>query len=310
MTDPPAHSTSATPFSGITPAALQQVFGAHPLAFEHGFGDDERFSLESLAPFIASLPRSWIRAEQVQYSPNEARGLCALDPDVDLADVVRELGDEPASLRAYNLELTSEFRELQQELEPSVRDLVGRREGGVVAVNLGTFLASPDSVTPAHPDRHHNLLLQVVGTKEVWVEDDPDQRAHHLRVVDYFRCPQDGAPVLPPAEHFLLGPGEGVYIAPYAYHWTRVVEGPAVGLSVGFSTRSTVRSSRVHDLDVKLRRRGRSPRPAPPGGPKERVKAGLATASDRTARFRGRLARSTNRGTVAAAPPGSGQEDT
>ena len=181
-----------------------------------------------------------------------------------------------------------------------MRDLVGRREGGVVAVNLGTFLASQDAVTPAHPDRHHNLLLQVEGVKEVWVEDDPDRRAHHLRVVDYLRCPQDGAPVLPPAQRFVLGPGDGVYIAPYAYHWTTVLEGPAVGLSVGFSTPSTLRSSRVHDLDVKLRRRGLRPRPTAAGGPKERVKAGLATASVRTARFRGRFTRKPVRGTVAA----------
>jgi hypothetical protein len=310
ITDPPGHSIVAAPLSGITPSDLQRVFGEHPLRFEHAFANDARFSLDALAPFIASVPRSWVRAEQVQYSPHEARGLCALDPDVDLADVVRGLGDTPASLRTYNLELTSEFRALHDQVEPVIRELVGRREGGLVSVNLGVFLASPGSVTPAHPDRHHNLLLQVIGPKEVWVEDDPDRRAHHLRVVDYFRCPSDGAPVLPPAQRFVLGPGEGVYIAPYAYHWTTVLEGPAVGLSIGFSTRSTVRSSRVHDLDVKLRRRGLSPRPAARGGPKERVKAGLATASVRTARFRGRFSGSPVRGTVAAGSPAdSGQEE-
>jgi hypothetical protein len=310
ITDPPGQSIAAAPFSGLTPSALHAVFGRRPLRFEHAFADDERFTLDALAPFIGSVPRSWVRAEQVQYSPHEARGLCALDPNVDLADVVRGLADVPASLRTYNLELTSEYRGLHEQVEPVVRGLVGRQEGGLVSVNLGVFLASPDSVTPAHPDRHHNLLLQVIGTKEVWVEDDPDRRGHHLRVVDYLRCPADGAPVLPPAQRFVLGPGEGVYIAPYAYHWTTVLEGPAVGLSVGFSTRSTVRSSRVHDLDVKLRRRGMSPRPAAPGGPKERLKAGLATAGVRSARFRGRFSRSPDRGTVTAgSATDSGQEE-
>jgi hypothetical protein len=315
ITDPPGHSIAAAPFSGIAAPELQRVFGTHPLRFEHVYANDERFTLDALAPFIASVPRSWVRAEQVQYSPHEARGLCALDPNVDLADVVRGLADAPASLRTYNLELTSEFRPLHDQVEPVIRDLVGPREGGLVSVNLGVFLASPGSVTPAHPDRHHNLLLQVIGPKELYVEDDPDRRAHHLRVVDYLRCPADGAPVLPPAERFVVEPGDGVYIPPYAYHWTTVLEGPAVGLSIGFSTRSTVRSSRVHDLDVKLRRRGLSPRPAAPGSPKEHLKAGLATASVRTAHFRGRFARSGGRGTVSATsesgtPEGAGQEDT
>ena len=110
-------------------------------------------------------------------------------------------------------------------------------------------------------------------------------RAHHLRVVDFLDRPQDGAPVLPPARHFVLEPGQGVYIPPYAFHWTTVLEGPALGLSIGFSTASTVRSSHVHDLDVRLRRRGLRPRPSGPGSPKERVKARLATASIQAARI-------------------------
>ena len=169
-----------------------------------------------------------------------------------------------------------------------MRALVGSAEGGVVTVNLGVFLASPDAVTPAHPDRHHNLLLAVAGRKEVWVEDDPDLRAHHLRVVDFLDRPQDGAPFLPPARHFVLEPGQGVYIPPYAFHWTTVVEGPALGLSIGFSTPSTVRSSQVHDLDVRLRRRGLRPRPCGAGSTKERVKARLAMASIQAARLRDR----------------------
>ncbi len=280
------------------------MLGEHPVALEHAFAHDERFTLELLGPFVASLPRSWVRATEAQYSPHEPRSTSEFGPECDLAEVVRGLRRSPASVRAYNLELTTEFRALHTALERPVRDLVGPREGGVVAVNLGTFLASQDAVTPAHPDRHHNLLLQVAGVKEVWVEDDPDRRLHHLRVVDFLRSVQDGAPVLPPAQRFVLRPGDGVYIAPYAYHWTAVLEGPAVGLSVGFSTPSTLRSTRVHDLDVKLRRRGLRPRPARPGGARERLKAGLATASVRTARFRGKFTRRPDRGTVTA-----GQED-
>ena len=240
-------------------AQLHPVLGAHPIALRHAFADDPQFAPDVIAPLVGTLPRSWIRAEHAQYSPHEPRGLVPLPADVDLEAAVRTLPTSPASIRAYNLEHTAEFRDLHAVLDAPVRALVDDDEGGVVAVNLGAFVASPNAVTPAHPDRHHNLLLAVSGRKEVWVEDDPDQRAHHLRVVDFLRCPQDGAPVLPPAQRFVLEPGDGVYIPPYAFHWTTVLDGPALGLSVGFSTSSTVRSSRVHDFDVRLR----APRVAP-----------------------------------------------
>lgn len=279
---------------------LQPVLGAHPVALRHAFANDPQFAPDVIAPLVAALPGSWIRAEHAQYSPHEPRGCAPLPADVDLEAAVRTLPTSPASIRAYNLELTSEFRDLYASLEQPVHALVGNAEGGVAALNLGAFVASTNSVTPAHPDRHHNLLLAVSGRKEVWVEDDPDQRAHHLRVVDYLRCPQDGAPVLPPARRFLLEPGDGVYIPPYAFHWTTVLDGPALGFSIGFSTPSTVRSSRIHDFDIRLRGRGLRPRPSVPGSTKEKVKAGLATARVQAARMRDRVTKRPTRDTVAA----------
>jgi hypothetical protein len=267
------------------------------MGLRHAFADDPRFAPDVIAPFVGGLPRSWIRAEHAQYSPHEPRGFAPLG-DVDFEHTVRALATSPASIRAYNLEHTAEFRELDAGVGARVRALVGSAEGGVVTINLGVFVASPGAVTPAHPDRHHNLLLAVSGRKDVWVEDDPDLHTHHLRVIDFLGHPENGAPLLPPARHFVLEPGQGVYIPPYAFHWTTVLEGPALGLSVGFSTESTLRSGKVHDLDVRLRRRGLRPRPCAPGSPRERVKARLSTASIQAARVRDRATGRRPRDTV------------
>jgi hypothetical protein len=300
ITEPPGSSAQIELMPGFSRAELGPVLGDHPVGFTHALGNDSHFALDVLAPLVASLPPAWIRANNAQYSPHEPRGLEDLDADADLDVVVRSLATAPASIRAYNLEHTSEFRELHRALQAPVRELVGDAEGGVVAVNLGVFLASLDSVTPAHPDRHHNLLFQVSGRKEVWVEDDPDRRAHHLRVVDYLSRPQNGAPTLPPGRCFILGPGDGVYIPPYAFHWTTVLDGPAVGLSVGFSTPVTVRSATVHDFDMRLRRLGLKPRPSSIGGRRERMKCLLAAARVRAARVRDRVVKRQSRDTVAA----------
>jgi len=295
---------STTPTIDLEPAALHEVIGTRAITFTHGFAHDSRLSLDALAPYTARLPGSWVRAHRAQYSPHEPRGLEEIPCGAALEPVVRDLATSGASIRIYNLEHTTEFRELGTAVAAPVHELVGDAEGGVTAVNLASFFSSPGAVTPAHPDRHHNLLLNVSGTKEVWVEDDPDARAHHLRVLDYMRRPQDGAPVLPPARSFVMREGDGLYIPPYAFHWTTSLDGPTVGLSIGFSTRCTVRSEAVHDLDMRLRSRGMRPRPSRPGSSREVVKARLATAAVQVARNRDRLVRGRRRDTVPAAGEG------
>jgi hypothetical protein len=137
--------------------------GVRPFVFRHQLGDDERFAREELGDLIARLPCTWVLAHEAQHSPQECRGKDPLSPDADLSAVIRELPTAHASIRAYNLEHTTAFHPLLAESELAVRELVGDREGGVAGVNLATFLASAGAVTAAHPDRHHNLLLQVTG---------------------------------------------------------------------------------------------------------------------------------------------------
>jgi hypothetical protein len=284
----PATTTAGSPrLVDLDRATFAPALGRRAVQFRHALADDPRFDPAVLGPMAASLPAAWIRANEAQYDPHEARGICELAPDADLDAAVRTLATSKASIRAYNLELTSEFRVVAGAFDGEVRALVGSDEGGLITVNLGAFVASPDAVTPAHPDRHHNLLLQVSGRKEVWVEDDPDALAHHRRTVAYFCAPQLGAPELPPARSFVLEPGDGVYIPPFAYHWTRVLDGrPAMGLSVGFNTPATVRAGQVNDWDVRLHRRGVHSRPSRPGGARERMKAQLMAATIAASRAR------------------------
>jgi hypothetical protein len=205
-----------------------------------------------------------------------------------LSEYFDDLSGADVSIRVYNLERTAEYADLTAEVEPLVRDFVGNREGGLAALNLGIFVASPKSVTPAHPDRHHNLLLQLHGHKEIWLEDDLVSRAHHVRVVDYLRCPPAGVSVLPPARKVVLGPGDGVYIPPYTFHWTESSDEPATALSIGFSTPATLRDGDALELDLRLRRLRVRPRHVRPDSLRGRAKARLGTwAVRRSARKAG-----------------------
>jgi hypothetical protein len=168
--------------------------GVRPFVFRHRLADDRRFAGDELGELIARLPCAWVLAHEAQYSPHECRGKDPLPADVDLAQVTRELPTSRASIRAYNLEHTTTFRQLLDDAERAASALVGTREGGVAGVNLAAFVASAGAVTAAHPDRHHNLLLQVTGEKRVWVDDEADRRRHHTRTLVYLRAPSSARP--------------------------------------------------------------------------------------------------------------------
>ena len=80
---------------------------------------------------------------------------------------------------------------------------------------------------------------------------------------------------------FRMGPGDGIYIPPYAFHW--VLGGPdvSVALSCGFRSPSSERAEMVHTFNVKLRKVGMSPSLPGRFETTDRAKAGLVQARRR-----------------------------
>ena len=154
------------------------------------------------------------------------------------------------------------------------------------------FVGSPWSVVPAHVDRHHNVLLQVAGTKELTVGwfDDP---AEHAEALEARFTDRPNPERLPPVTRtFRLGPGDGVYLPAYTFHWVEAGDTVSVALSCGFSTAATERAELVRRCNAKLRRFGLRPRPPGVSERGDRAKAALfATAK----RVRGAIATGVNR---------------
>ena len=283
--------------TALDDAAVRGAFPMRCAAFHHDLVDRPELTLAALSALVDRVPATWVSAHRAQDDPREGRGVAPLVTGRAFADVVRAIADADASVRIHHTERTIEWRDLASEIELAVREFVGDREGGVDSVNLGVFVASPGSVTPAHPDRHHNLLLQIDGSKAIWLEDDTDARGHYLRVLDYFENPNAGVAALPPAQALRMTVGDAVYIPPYAFHWTEVLDRPSVALSVGFSTRASIASAEIYDFDRRLRRRGLRSRPRTPFSLSGRAKAAL----ERVARARSTRARA-RRVTVPPSP--------
>ena len=142
----PASAAPVDPFPGLSPVTLQAAFGAHPVGLRHAFADDPRFAPEAIAPFVGGLPRSSRMPGRGTPStrPTSHAGTRRSRWTSTSSARSAHSPTSPASIRAYNLEHTAEFRELDAEVERTgARPWSESAEGGVVTMNLGVFMASP-----------------------------------------------------------------------------------------------------------------------------------------------------------------------
>jgi hypothetical protein len=123
------------------------------------------------------------------------------------------------------------------------------------------FVSSPNSVTPAHFDIEHSLLMQVSGSKAVSFGRFEQEEDRRHEVERYWDGSHGRIEKLPPElASYQLTPGRGVYIPPIAPHW--VYNGPASSLSVTLTyfTAATERENMIEAFNAKLRRLKLTPR--------------------------------------------------
>lgn len=179
-----------------------------------------------------------------------------------------------------------EIRDVTRSFIQDLSDLYGRNiEAEVFKPFVTLFVSSPNEVTPYHFDHTWNFLLQLNGTKTVFLFDQNDPRV--LRQTDqenwYGRnyVPSkrensgDGIP-------YFLRPGDGVHHPVNAPHW--VQNGPeiSISLSIGLCLHETNRCAKIHQVNYMLRKFGLNPSPPSPSRRADRLKIALLdTFSDR-----------------------------
>jgi hypothetical protein len=182
----------------------------------------------------------------------------------DEREMADRLDNTACSLRLYHLELLPAFAGLIRGcyLEAGVHE-AATLEGGVTAESSIAFIGSGGATTPLHLDHHHNLLLQITGTKVLTVAGFDTAERQRREVERAFTA--RGACSTAPAwtRTYRLGPGDGVYVPPYTFHSAKVLEGEtSVALSCAFSTLATERAFRVHRVNLALTRLRLRPAPA------------------------------------------------
>jgi quercetin dioxygenase-like cupin family protein len=186
-----------------------------------------------------------------------------VDPPCTAVRAVADLENSRSWITLSFVDHAPGYGDLLDAVSTEFRSVLATHDGPVRARTGTVFLTSPGGVVPAHVDRHHNILLQIEGTKELCVgefDDDlvQEQEIHrHFEGHDYLlRLPNR-------FQTFTLGPGQGVYIPPYRPHWIVCDQNVSIGLSCSVRTNTSHRVELAHTFNSKLRRFGL--RPGVPG---------------------------------------------
>jgi hypothetical protein len=177
-------------------------------------------------------------------------------------DVIRDLDNANAWLTLLNIEDDPAYADLMNTMLDQLEIGMNSRPGNMRKRVGFVFVSSPNSVTPAHFDIEHSLLMQVSGAKTISIGKFETEQARRHEIERYWDGSHGRIETLPPELlSYPVTPGHGVYIPPTVPHW--VHNGPAISLSVTLTyfTAASEKENLIEAFNARLRSLRFSPRP-------------------------------------------------
>lgn len=270
----PTHQTksSTPPYLELGSRVCDEAIGQREFAVKHSLQDHPLLDLEALAQLADELPSGAVErhvGDQPVLLPGGAPHLSGRP-----SESVRTIATNGRWMVLWNLEQIPRYRKVLDEILDDVAPLVPRREDGMLRRECFVFLSAPGSVTPVHFDPEHNFLLHIRGSQHVHIGRFPDRAWEHRELNRYYDGGHRNLEQIPPtSQTFLMKPGDGCYIYPWAPHWVQNGPEPSISLSVTFRTGRSQRHEHANLFNRRLRRHGLAPRPAGDSEHVDRAKA-------------------------------------
>jgi hypothetical protein len=184
-----------------------------------------------------------------------------------VASALRDVAQAKAWMSLLNVQSDATYRSLVDQVFDALAPMVNARDPGLCYRGGWIFVTSPHAVTPFHMDKEHNFILQINGSKTLYVWDPDDTEVLAEAARDLFHAThsrdlvqwQDSYRAR--AHRFELQPGMGAYMPSTSPHLVENGDGPSVTASFTYYTHATRRDALLHTLHHRLRERGASPRP-------------------------------------------------
>jgi len=267
-------------------APWTRVDRAH-FAFAHRLAHHELFDLKCIAR----------ASEHVVDDGYYQRHVKSSDRQIDKSLLKHRLSDSIARLEdgeahwlklSHVEELGLGYRELMHELlaelEERLEVPIRRR---MTFCGMTVFMNSPGLDVPYHFDHETNFLLQIRGTKDVYLWDAHDPEVLTQRELERFYRGSSMAGVwrdelMARATRYPLTPGAAVHHPPLAPHMIRNGNQVSVSLSLYYVLPETDVAARIYQANYCMRRYGLRPRAPGASARSDRAKIALVSALSAT----------------------------
>jgi Cupin-like domain len=180
-------------------------------------------------------------------------------------DTMRSIKEASAWMSLLNVQTDKIYGELVHEVLESIRGKLDTMDPGMCYRGGWIFVTSPRTVTPFHMDLEHNFLLQIRGTKKVYVWEPDDLEVVSEAARDLFHA-EHSRDLVVWKEEFRrrahvhhLQPGEGAYMPSTSPHMVENSDDASITMSFTYYTDETRRRAALHRLHHRLRKAGVRP---------------------------------------------------
>ena len=186
------------------------------------------------------------------------------EAEFSAVEAMRQLETSDAWFLFRHAQLDPDYKELFERGLREIKEIAGEGiDATIRQEDILIFVTSPNRVTPYHIDRECNFLLQVSGTKTLYVFDRDDREILPDVEIERFWAVDNNAPVFRPqyqdrAYSYRMMPGNGVHIPVNCPHWVQNDSNISVSLSVNFQFLDSMRAN-VYRTNYYLRKFGMTP---------------------------------------------------
>jgi hypothetical protein len=268
--NPPAtpRSPSAGAWATRDPLAECRAM-LHKKAFRltHALAGHPLFSVEALvgAAQEASKRKHDVHMDAGNVSVTDKWGKIPV-PEMPVWEVIKRIETAGAWVIMKHVEADPRYKVVLDEWADFVRDLAGPEAARLLRnPEMLVMITSPNRVTPFHFDAEVNFLVQIQGSKDVWVCDPNDRTITTEEEIErYYAVTTTAGNYKPHAEEratkFVLAPGDAVHIPTHGAHWVKNHNNVSVSLSLNFEFPHWLQAD-VYRTNYYLRKLGLSPRP-------------------------------------------------
>jgi hypothetical protein len=258
-----ASSTRGARLLEFDAAAFAAGYRAHaPIAVEHGLADQPLLTLEAIADLADWLPRDCVICDAADQPLLVPAGGPPRGSEPRPGDVIRHLNARRSWLTLLNIEQQPAYRELMDTCLDQIAAVVERRPGDMRRRVGFIFVSSPMSVTPAHFDLEHSLLLQISGQKKLDVGRFASAQVEQRERERFWEGSYGRVQELPLADAtYDMVAGRGVYLPPIRPHWVHNSDAVTLSMTLTFFSADSERDQFVEAFNARLRRLGLHPRP-------------------------------------------------